>query len=355
MDTPSPRKRGILGMLFSKSDSNDKTPTGPLFTTRVGDGKPEGQPDRQRRCCGLSFRVFMILLIIIMFVALAATIAPLLILRGRKPVPTELSASQCQANFPCRNGGASILVNDPSQCACLCAAGFSGSQCQIRDSSCVAFSTEGVTNTSIGSAIDPLIKVAAANFSNQFTLSPQRIVERFAASNVSCTSQNSLVNLNGSNTANFKSSWFDIFPKAGNVVAFEAWVTTTITTTISSTFTATISFVTSFRTTSFTTFSTSPTTITSRIPTSTFSMITQTVSATPSATSSATGISSEGLVFGRCVILAVVQDFGVRSAATIQRLLEEAVNRGTNTVQDSASGLTVDLSRLVVSGLPKNG
>ena len=67
----------------------------------------------------------------------------------------------------------------------------------------------------------------------------------------------------------------------------------------------------------------------------------------------ATALSPQNLVFGRCVILAVVQDLGVATAAGIQHLLEMAIERGTNVIQDAASGLKIDLSGETVSGLPK--
>jgi hypothetical protein len=51
------------------------------------------------------------------------------------------------------------------------------------------------------------------------------------------------------------------------------------------------------------------------------------------------------------VILAVVQESGVASAAAIQRLIESAIGRGVNVIQDTVSGLTIDLSAETVSGL----
>ena len=349
-DTPAPRQKGFLANLFSKEDPRNKTSTdGPQYTTPFDEGKGRPNIQRQRRCCGLSFRTFIILLIALMIIAFIATITPLLVIRGRKPTPGGVSASDCQISNPCHNGGASFLVNNPPQCACLCAGGFSGSQCQTLDSSCIAVSSGGVNNRSIGSAIESLIQVAQADFSNQFNLSSQRIIQQFAASNVSCTSQNSLVNLNGSNSADEAAA-----PIAQrDVVIFEAWTTTTSTTTITLTFTNTVPFVTHSESRIYTSFSTTSgtSTITSRIPSSTYSVGTTTITPIPSPTT----ISSQGLVFGRCVILAVVQDFGVSTAAAIQRLLESAIVHGTTLIQDSKSGLVIDLSGETVSGLPKDG
>jgi hypothetical protein len=51
------------------------------------------------------------------------------------------------------------------------------------------------------------------------------------------------------------------------------------------------------------------------------------------------------------VILAVVQESGVASAAAIQQLLESAIDRGVNVIQDTVSGLTIDLLAETVTGL----
>lgn len=351
MDTSSPHRRGFLASLFSKRVNNEKSPTGPMYTTPFDEGKGS-RIERERRCCGLPYRILIILLIILMIIALVATITPILILRNRQSSTAGLTVSQCQINFPCQHGGASVLVNTPPQCACLCAGGFSGAQCQTLDSSCIVFTSDNVQNKSIGSAIAPLIQVANDKFSNQFTLSPEKIIEQFASSNVSCTSQNSLVNLNGSDSADLTI----LGPGPGvdkgiSVYLVEAWTTTTSTTTITETFTKTIPFVTASESSSWTTYSITATTntITTVIPSSTFSIATTTLSQGPNATP----ISSQDLVFGRCVILAAVQDFGVNSAVAIQRSLESAIIGGNSIVQ--ASGLVIDLSGQMVSGLPKNG
>jgi hypothetical protein len=353
MDTPSPRRRGFLASFFSKRDDDGKSPSGPMYTKPFDEGQGS-RIERERRCCGLPYRILIFLLIVLMIIALVATITPILILRNRQSAAAGSTISQCEVDFPCQHGGASVLVNTPPQCACLCAGGFSGAQCQTFDSSCVIFSSDNVQNKSIGSAIAPLIQVAQADFSNQFTLSAEKIIEQFAARNVSCTSQNSLVNLNGSDSVDLTNSGPAVGVNKGiSIFIFEAWTTTTSTTTTTETFTSTISFTTASKSSSWTTYSTleRTNTITSVIPSSTFSIATSTVSPGPNATP----ISSQDLVFGRCVILAVVQDFGVAEAAAIQHELEAAIVAGDSVVQDSGSGLVIDLSGQVVSGLPQNG
>jgi len=337
MDTPSP-DRGIFGFLFPKYDSGDRTPTSRLM------GDPSDRKGRSsRRCCGLPLRMCLVISIIIgILIVVAATVTPILILQNRNNA-TTLTASQCQTTSPCQNNGASVFLQNPPRCACLCAGGFTGAQCQVLDSSCVP---TGPNGTSIGSAIHPLVAVANSNFSSQFTLSSDRLVEQFAASNISCTLQNSLVNLNGSTNA-------DVVVRNGDagvpvkVIRTEIWDTVTVTTTLTLTFTTTIPFkVTSASTwTSFTT-ATATTVTTSLSASSTFTIATRTVVAPQ-----ATGITPGNLVFGRCVILAVVQASGVSKAAIVQQELASAIDKGITVVQDGNTGITIDLLAETVEGL----
>jgi hypothetical protein len=338
IDTPSPPNRGMFGFLFPKYDYGDRTPT-----SRLMDDPSDRKGRPSRRCCGLPLRICILISIIIgILIVVAATVTPILILRNRNKA-APLTASQCQTTLPCQNNGASVFLQNPPRCACLCAGGFTGAQCQTLDSSCVS---TGPNGTSIGSAIQPLIAVANSNFSSQFTLSSQRLVEQFAASNISCTLQNSLVNLNGSTNADVAVRNGDIGVPV-KVIRTEIWDTVTITTTLTLTFTTTIPFmVTSASTwTSFRT-ATATTVTTSLSASSTLTMATTTVVAPI-----ATGITPGSLVFGRCVILAVVQASGVSKAAAIQQELASAIDKGITVVQDANTGITIDLSAETVVGL----
>ena len=352
IDTPSPPARGgFWGSLFPKFDRNDRSPTGPLVYN-LGDERKFGvsDPPRHRRCCGLRLRTVVILLILLVVVAVVATVVPILLIRHRNHVAatSNTTSDDCQ----CQNGGA-VIASTP-QCVCLCPAGFTGSQCQTHDSACVPLSTTGTpkNTTSVGSAIAPLLAVAAANFSSQFTLSAEAIVDQFQTGNISCTSQNSLVNLDGSTNADIVGSSDAGIEQQQHIVVFEAWTTTTSTTIVILTFTTTLPFVTSSASSTWTASSTSSgtTTVTSRTASSTYSLLTTTMSVTPTST----GISADSLVFGRCVILAVVQDLGVSSAAGVQNLLESAVEHGETFVHDNVTGLSIDLLAETVSGLPGN-
>ena len=97
--------------------------------------------------------------------------------------------------------------------------------------------------------------------------------------------------------------------------------------------------------TSFTT-ATATTVTTSLSASSTFTIATRTVVAPK-----ATGITPGSLVFGRCVILAVVQASGVSKAAIIQQELASAIDKGITVVQDANTGMTIDLLAETVEGL----
>lgn len=347
-----PEKKGFFRTLFPKFDPNDTTPTGPLFPSPDGYQK-ERLPGR--RCCGLPFWTILIIVIVIALIIAAVIAVPILVLRQRKS-SADLTVQQCEIDQPCQNNGASILVNNPPQCACLCASGFSGSTCQSLDNSCATISSikGGPTNTSIGSAVAPLINIARSEFSNQFNLSAQRIVEQFAASNISCTSQNSLVNLNGSTSA--------AVPvlnamEAQTVVMYRVPALTTSITTITLTFTSTVPFVVTSESATWTVFGPTPTTsiTTSEVEMSTYSISASTMFPGPTSVGGIGGLSDQSLVFGRCAILAIVQDFGVSPAAAFQQLLESAILKREDTVKDTSIGITIDLATLAVSGLPSNG
>jgi hypothetical protein len=240
-------------------------------------------------------------------------------------------------------------MGNPLQCTCLCAAGFSGSQCQTEDSACVPFTSkdDSANGTSIGSAIEPLLQAAQSNFSSQFNLSADRIIAQFSSNNVSCTSQNSLVVLNGSTSAEFESSQIDRFDP--NALVLEALTTITVTKdqvatvlTTLPTITVTVSNVMTGPMTSGGSISTMTS---SSVVTNTVTLMTQ-----PGAT-----LTPEDLVFGRCAILAIVQGFGVSDAADVQETMQVVINKGGTLVNDTTVGVAIDLYGRTITGLPKGG
>ena len=360
LETPSPTvgDRGAFGFLFPKFDPQDPTPTGPLVKEFKGKDPKEKKKKRSRWKA--------ILLILLVFVILGGIAAGVTILLLKKRAETPTSVAQCPTLLPCQNNGTSGFGGNPENCFCICPSGFTGTQCETVASSCVSVTSDtpgGPLNVSIGSAIAPLISTSNSEFSSQFILSAQEIEQKFAADNVTCVSQNSLINLDGSTDATVDNSTLPVALDDKQVIAVAVWTTTTIITTITETFTVTTPSVTTSSTTTWTVFNTSTalTTVITEVPSSTYSMssttITRNSTATPTSTPSSNtgGISSNSLVFGRCVILAVVQEFGVSQAAEVQQSLEAAIEHGITLVQDVATGLTINLGEFTVIGLPASG
>jgi hypothetical protein len=79
-----------------------------------------------------------------------------------------------------------------------------------------------------------------------------------------------------------------------------------------------------------------------------------TATSTVAVAPTATGITPGSLVFGRCVILAVVQESGVSKAAAVQQLLANAIAKGVAVIQDPTTGLTIDLSAETITGLNRS-
>jgi len=357
-----PQDQGMGNKLFPKYDPNDSSPTGPLFTSPDGGNGRDNDDGKgpsvygERRCCGLKFRTFVIVLIIIAILIIIAVLTPIFVLRNRRASSSpqsEISLSQCEVQFPCQNGGATYLMGNPLQCTCLCAAGFSGNQCQTHDSACVPFTAKGdsANGTSIGSAIQPLVQVAQTNFSSQFNLSADRIIAQFSANNVSCTSQNTLVILNGSTSADLGVSNVDHFGR--NVVVFEASTTVTLTTVIEKTHYSTLPTIMVTLSEIYTK-STAVPTISIMTSVMTSPTIVATTMTIPSGRNGPT-LTQEDLVFGRCAILAVVQGFGVSEAADVQETMQLVINRGGTFVNDTAVGVAIDLLGQTITGLPKGG
>jgi hypothetical protein len=92
------------------------------------------------------------------------------------------------------NGGVSIM--NGNNCSCVCANGFSGTQCAIPgDGSCTTIAYSISSNATVGSALPRLFDQSQTNFS--IPLNETDILGLFSANNVSCTLQNALVTFNG--------------------------------------------------------------------------------------------------------------------------------------------------------------
>jgi len=150
-------------------------------------------PKPKRRCCGMSPPVFVLVLVVVLLLISAAVLVPVfLIVLPRQRHNTD--PATCSSSHQCRNGGISVVAN--SICSCVCVDGFTGSDCSTeKDPECITASlTDGTTqynNATLGSSVLPLLQ----NGKNQFniTLNTTNILSTFAYSNLSCASENALI------------------------------------------------------------------------------------------------------------------------------------------------------------------
>lgn len=111
------------------------------------------------------------------------------------------SLSNCRNTTPCANGGTSLVSGDA--CGCVCANGFTGPNCsQTADTGCTTINVNSTSqssstykNATIGSSIPRLLSASLANFS--IPLNYTAILAVFSATNLSCSSENALVQFNG--------------------------------------------------------------------------------------------------------------------------------------------------------------
>ncbi|KAL1959583.1 hypothetical protein VTO42DRAFT_1618 [Malbranchea cinnamomea] len=221
-DPKKPRRNSgsISDILASFPPPGVATPTG--FRTTVWPGQyhsranpdvtfPSGcekrRPEKEpRRCCGLPRRVFILVILLLTIIIAAAVLIPVfLIVLPRKneaasATQSTIDPDSCEAIQPCKNGGVSIGTK--GSCGCVCVDGFRGSDCSIAgDGSCTTLDivdeTNEYHNATIGSAIPRLIKVSQSDFN--IPLDASRLVKFFNSEEVSCTSGNALVTLNGAN------------------------------------------------------------------------------------------------------------------------------------------------------------
>jgi len=155
----------------------------------------------KRKCCGMSPPVFVLVLVILVLLIVAAVLVPVfLIVLPKQRHSTNVA--ECPSTQPCKNGGFSVVAKN--LCACICVDGFTGSDCSTqRDPECVTASlADGMkeySNATIGSSLLPLLKDGQTQF--QIPLNITNILSTFAYNNLSCASENSLVDFGTSSTS----------------------------------------------------------------------------------------------------------------------------------------------------------
>ncbi|KAI9739912.1 MAG: hypothetical protein M1818_004968 [Claussenomyces sp. TS43310] len=178
-------------------------------TARSLSRPPDTPASRRRRCCGLPIWAFLLMLLAIACLIVAAIVIPVELLVVHKPKhaarPAQSSLSACQANTTCANGGSNTISS--GVCACICTNGFTGETCTVAGSSgCTTInlnstdesssSSSTYTNVTLGASIPRLVQQAQANFS--VPLSGAAVLARFNAAGLSCDSENALVTFGGS-------------------------------------------------------------------------------------------------------------------------------------------------------------
>ncbi|KAF4457288.1 hypothetical protein F53441_762 [Fusarium austroafricanum] len=189
-----------------------RTTSWPLAPTRQGDvpsrsglrqmtPSDEGQGKRRRRCCGLPVWAFVLLLLLLVGIILAAVLVPLEFFvfknLGNNDKP-QSALAQCQESLKCQNGGTNVMSQ--GSCSCICTNGFTGSDCSAGGSDgCTTTDLGGdLSNVTLGKSIPRLIENSQRNFS--IPLSGTAIMAKINAAELSCIAQNSLVTFDGAAT-----------------------------------------------------------------------------------------------------------------------------------------------------------
>ncbi|PNS19491.1 hypothetical protein CAC42_7335 [Sphaceloma murrayae] len=172
--------------------SNLRHSTLPSFS----DNGKRGGPRPKKRVCGMPVWAFLLLLLLLLLLIAAAVIVPVvLIVIPRQQQNNAQSLDACRARLTCQNGGTNLLGTDGG-CRCLCVNGFTGSTCTTAEGpSCSSVNLPGASNATIGTSLPRLFNNAQANFS--IPLDGAQVLSLFAATNLSCASENALVTFGG--------------------------------------------------------------------------------------------------------------------------------------------------------------
>jgi hypothetical protein len=157
------------------------------------------QPDKStgRRCCGMSLTAFFVIMFVLIILVAAAVLVPIFVIVIPRMQNSSTSLASCSTSHVCQNMGISVISNNT--CSCVCTNGYTGDRCtQTFDSSCI---TTGVTingkiynDASAGNLLPDVLSGGEKNFS--IPLNSTALLSLFAANNLSCTTENSLVSFN---------------------------------------------------------------------------------------------------------------------------------------------------------------
>lgn len=145
---------------------------------------------RKRRCCGLPLWLFITILVGIVAIIALAIALPLILIGNNKS--KHHATVSCSVTHPCHNGGASVpSVN--ATCSCVCAGGFTGSDCSQSNpsSSCGSVQTSTVTGATVGANLASLFNNGESQF--LVPLNASVVLPIFASNNLTCDMENALV------------------------------------------------------------------------------------------------------------------------------------------------------------------
>ena len=208
----SPRRTSVTDMLASfpapalgtptprspRPDSRSRWPS--PFVNSNGNHAQSPMPDvhkrpRGRRCCGMPLWLFFLLLVILLILIAAAVVIPIVLIvlpRQNQPSAPANPLSNCAGTNPCSNGGSSVISAD--SCRCICAGGFTGSNCTTQSSSssgCTTTDVDSFKGATLGTSIPRLFSGASSNLS--VPLNTTALLSDFSFNNMLCSDENNLV------------------------------------------------------------------------------------------------------------------------------------------------------------------
>ncbi|KAI1263812.1 hypothetical protein F5Y18DRAFT_418125 [Xylariaceae sp. FL1019] len=201
---PPPASRRSMRQSVTSWPLPRRASRGPTrITERTLDSEHSEPPaGKRRKCCGLPLWGFWLVVLIILIVVAAAVVIPLELLVLHHNDGKSTSAQSCTDQLTCANGGTNVVSQ--GVCSCICANGFTGTNCTISTTQGCSTTTleagdTSIQNVTIGQAIPRLVLNANANFS--IPLEATEIISKFSSSNLSCNTENALVTFNGVSAA----------------------------------------------------------------------------------------------------------------------------------------------------------
>ncbi|KAJ5692196.1 hypothetical protein N7462_001619 [Penicillium macrosclerotiorum] len=180
----TPETRGSWPVFFNRSGLRNVEPLGSNEDDPVAKKEP-------RKCCGIPRKWFILLCILLFIIVVLAILLPVFLIAV--PKQNAKNSGSCSTTNPCQNGG--VSVSSGSECSCVCANGYTGSQCTVAgDSSCITSEVDNGTiskKATMGSDLPDVFSYSEEKFG--ISLDTVTLMALFSMNNVSCKTENSLV------------------------------------------------------------------------------------------------------------------------------------------------------------------